>query len=86
MITIEEFKAIFEKETPEWDGDNVLQGAIIITKYIPEGDDVLTGADHDIIYSVSVEELINGGIEEGDVIALRKLNWMLTDGYLSCFV
>lgn len=65
-------------------GCNALKGLLIIQKYIPDAG--VSGADHDIIYSVSCDELIKEGITEDDVVELRKLNWMIHDDYMACFV
>jgi len=65
--------------------DNTLLGLNLINKYLPE-DDVLTGADHDIIYSVGVDQLLEAGLTKEDAIELRNLNWMTQDDYLACFV
>lgn len=66
-------------------GDNALQGAMIIAKYInPVEKDILCAAEHDIIYSVDVEDILNAGITEEDAIALAKLNWMIDTEYGEC--
>ena len=81
------FEEIMEGDNPvTWKGDNGLQGLIIISKYMKPDDDVLTGAGHDIIYSVGVQELLDGGITEEDATKLRNLNWMIQDDYLACYV
>jgi len=82
----EEFKEIMRRETTVlWDGDNALQGLNIISKYLP-GKKLLQGAAHDIIYSVDVNDLISAGITTKDVEELQRLNWMVEDDYLACFV
>lgn len=82
----EELEKIFEDTESKWDGDNAFQGLIIIRKYFPDKD-IICGADHDIIYSVDVDDMLEAGLSEKDAIALRKLNWMLHDGdCLACFV
>jgi len=83
-MTEERFEEIFEETESKWDGDNTYQGLQIIAKYT---DNVIQGAGHDIIFSEDIEMLIENGITEEDVIALRKLNWMIEDGtHLACFV
>lgn len=84
-MTYEKFEELFEETESKWDGDNAFQGLQIIAKYIKDKD-ILCGADHDIIYSVDVNELIEAEISEEDVIQLRKFNWMIEGGYLACFV
>ena len=86
-MTEEKFIKIFENEDTDWTGDNAFQGLTIIAKYInPLENDIICGADHDVMYSVDVNELIEAGIIEEDAKNLRKLNWMITEGYLECFV
>lgn len=72
----------------EWKGDNAFQGIQIIAKYIdPTEKTILEGASHATIYGPDIDELIEAGITEEDVIKLRKLNWMIEDeSYLACFV
>ena len=65
--------------------DNAFLGLQIIRKYLPQSG--IEGADHDIIWSVDVDKLINAGITEKDAIELRALNWMIEGyGYMACFV
>lgn len=83
-ITKEEFKAIFEKDSGSWEGDNVFQGLQILSKYTQN---LIEGACRDEIYSEYIDELIEAGITKEDVEELRRLNWMIEDdSYLSCFV
>ncbi len=65
---------------------NAFEGLKIINSYLPE-EVVITGADHDIIYSVFFDKIIKTDITINDVVMLRKLNWMVKDEYyLACFV
>lgn len=82
---IDKFK---EDKNPQWDGDNAFQGLQIIAKYIdPKKTYIICAAEHDIIYSVDIDELVEAGITEEDVYKLVNLNWMIEDNtYLSCFV
>ena len=85
-ITEEEFLEIFENEDTEWEGDNALQGLNIIAKYMGNKT-VLNGATHDMIHSVSIDDLIDNGITREDTNKLRMLSWMIEEqDYLSCFV
>lgn len=90
MITRERFEELFEGKSAlsEQAGlrDNALLGLIIINKYLPKMG--VEAAEHDIIYSGAVDELIKAGITEEDVITLRRLNWMIDefDEGLACFV
>lgn len=85
-MNVEQLEAIFDDESInfDWEGDNAMQGLLIITKYLPNRG--ITGADHDVIYSASVEEIVDAGITEKDVRELRRLNWMVEYGGLACFV
>jgi hypothetical protein len=64
--------------------NRALAGLKIIAKYLPAAG--VEGADHDVIYSVDVNEIVKAGITEEDAIQLRQLNWMIDDGYLAKFV
>lgn len=84
-MTPERFQEIFDNTKSEWEGDNALQGCIIISKYIdPKKEAILAAAEHDIIYSVDVEDILNAGITEEDAVALAKLNWMIDTEYGEC--
>lgn len=86
-MTFKEFNKILNQDnTGDYSGDNALQGLNIIAKYFKNDEDILTGADHDIIYSVSVDDLIKAKVTEEDARALRWLNWMIEDEYLACYV
>lgn len=65
---------------------NALLGLQIITKYLPESG--IEGAQHDVIFSATISEILEAGITEEDVIELRKLNWMIDESStgLACFV
>jgi len=85
-LTLEEVEEIFdvEHQLKGWEGDNAFQGLVIISKY---ADDLVQGADHDIIYSESVEKLIDTGMKREDFEQLSRLNWMVEEGeYLACYV
>ena len=66
-------------------GCNAVKGLLIIQKYLPlKG---IEAANHDVIYSANVADLIKAGITEDDAIELRRQNWMTEDdSYLACFV
>jgi hypothetical protein len=85
MITEEEFEEIMEAEDYDSssDVDGNLEGLIIQSKYF---DNVVCGADHDIVYGCDIDGLIEKGITKEDVILLRKYGWHTQDGYLACFV
>jgi len=87
-ITIEQFETIMNDESVESkfpEGDNALVGLNIIAKYLPRKG--IEGAEHDIIYSVDVEEIVEAGITEEDTRRLKELNWMIEEETcLACFV
>lgn len=87
MITREELETIFEETKSDWSGDNAFQGLTIISKYIKDKD-ILCAAEHDIIYSVDLDDIIEAGITQDDAVALSKLNWMIESEFdcLACFV
>ena len=83
-MTRAEFDEIFKNTGAKWDGDNAFKGLKILVKYT---DNLIVGADHDVIYSIGVDDLIERGITQNDCHKLRKLNWMINDDYyLACFV
>lgn len=67
-----------------YDDDNAFLGLQIIRKYMPKKG--ISGADHDVIYSVDVGELLEAGLTERDAEELRNLNWMIEENCLACFV
>lgn len=82
-MTEELFKEIFDSIEPDWKGDNCFNGMMVISKYT---DNIVTAAAKGIVYSITLKEIISLKISADDVIVLRKNNWMLTDGRLSCFI
>lgn len=86
MLTIDELEEIFKEDNDiDWKGDNALIGLNIISKYFPNKT-VLQGADHDIIYSVDIYEIVEAKLTTVDAIKLRNLNWMIQDDMLCCYV
>ncbi len=69
-----------------WEGDNAYKGLTIIAKYFNDKANLIEGADHDIIYSVGVREILDSGITELDAVALRNFNWRIEDDGLACYV
>ena len=70
-------------------GDATFQGLQIIAKYFdPEHyqTNIITGAEHDIIFSSSVEKIVEAGITEEDTLKLRNLNWTIQYDSLAHFV
>jgi len=89
MLDRELFETIMEDDDladlGRCEGCNALAGLNLIARYMPKAG--IEGADHDIIYSVDVDELLGSGLTEQDARKLRELNWMIyDDNYLACFV
>lgn len=83
-MTREEFIEIFQSEETKWEGDNCYQGLQILSKYT---DNLIQGADHDVVWGPDISKLIDAGITKEDATKLRLLNWMIEeDSYLACFV
>ena len=88
-MTEERFREIFEKDGSmeifsNLKDDNAFIGLQIIRKYLPTKG--VQGADHDVIYSVSVDDIVVAGITEEDAVYLRDINWMIENDGLACFV
>jgi hypothetical protein len=84
----EKFIEILDGGSGRWEGDNAIQGLKIIEKYIdPQKTHLIQAAQHDIIFSVGIDELVEAGITEQDAEELRRLDWMVEDDeYLACYV
>ncbi len=85
----EEIEKIFEESESKWKGDNAFQGLQIISKYFdPKKKEILCAAEHDVIYSVDIDDILKAGITKEDAETLAKLNWMIEDEFdcLACFV
>lgn len=83
MTRDEMFEIFKNNDFKDWEGDNALKGLIIISKYTPRA---IQCAEHDIIYSESINEFIEKGITEEDCIQLRKLNWHIDNDCLAHYV
>lgn len=81
-MTLEEATQIFNDADSRWSGDNALQGLQILRKYTTSN--VLCSAEHDIIYSIDVEEAIQAGMDRDDMMNLALLNWGIDEEF-SCF-
>jgi len=87
IMNIEEVLELFENDTPSihFEGDETLEGLNILAKYTKGS--VLCGAEHDKIYSVDIEEVLEAGITDEELIRLRGLGFMIDDcSYFSSFV
>ena len=82
-LTIQRVEELFDLVKDKWKGDNAYKGLQILSKYT---DNLIQGAGHDVIYSEDIYKLIEKGITEEDIIELSKLNWMVDDESLACFV
>ena len=51
-----------------------------------KGDNVFGGADHDVIFAMDIETLINNGITDEDIILLAKYTFHINDEYLQTYV
>jgi len=85
-ITREALFKIFKDTNSKWEGDNALQGLNILYKYADH--DVLLGAEHELIYSIGINEAIRNGLTKKDAGRLAELNWSIGDDndYFHCFV
>jgi len=83
-MTRERLTEIFEETDNKWEGDNAFQGLQILSKYTTK---LISGADHNIIYSVDIDEIVEDMTEE-DAIALAELNWSINpdNECFSCYV
>lgn len=79
-MEIERLEQILEETKSNWKGDNAFKGLQILAKYT---DEPIGAAEHDIIYSANVDEVLDC-ITEEDAIQLAKLNWMI-DSEGECF-
>ena len=84
-MTEEKLYEIFDEIDSKWTGDNCFKGLQILDKY-SNGDVVVCGAAHDMVYSMDVISAIENGLTEEDAEKLAKLNWIIDDGYFQCFV
>ena len=88
-MTQEELKAIFEETESDWDGDNVMQGLLIIAKYFDsKKETTMISVGYKILYSVDIQAIIDKGLTKEDAVKLRGLNWMIESkfNFISCFV
>jgi len=83
----EEITNIFENTESDLhniDGDSAFLGFQIISKYTKN---IIQGADHDIVYSIGIDEAIELNVTDEDLTELARLNWFINDGeYLASFV
>jgi len=84
-MTAEQLEKIFEETDSKWEGDNAFAGCKILAKYFP--DNVIQGANHDVIYGPDTDDLA-AVITEEDAKELALLNWHIdTESCcIACFV
>jgi hypothetical protein len=89
-MTEEEFVEIIKDDDIETNISgpcNACAGLDIIRKYLPKQG--IEGAEHDVIYSAMISEIVEAGITKEDAIKLCSLNWMIDEHSgegLACFV
>jgi len=85
LLTEEELLEIFEKDLPRDDSkdNSIFAGLLIIRKYIPGAG--IEAADHDIVFSVGADNLLEAGLTNEDAENLAKLDWMIDEDSLAHF-
>ena len=77
-MTKDEFTAIMDGKAEYNSGENrIMLGLQIITKYIPMSG--IEAAEHDIIYSAGVDEILEAGLTKEDAKELCRLGWQIDD-------
>jgi len=88
-ISYEEAEAILYSDNYRGviSGCNIMKGLLIISKYIdPDKEEILCHAEHDQIWSVELDELVDAGVTKEDLEQLNKLGWYTDEGALSRYV
>jgi len=86
-MTKEEVLELFSADefTERIEGDNTLEGLNILSKYTKQ--DVIAAAEHDIIYSADVDDVLEAGITDDELKRLRALGFMIEESsYFATFV
>jgi hypothetical protein len=73
ITTLEQFVELLGVEYEG--GGSAFDGLVIIAKYIENKRDIITAAEHDEIFSVGLEPLIEAGITIEDAKAIRVAGW-----------
>ena len=55
--------------------NKILMGLNIMVKYLPATGIIC--AEHDQVWSASIEDLLNAGLTEDDAVKLRNLGWRI---------
>ena len=85
-MTYEEFEEIMESDfsCSKTDRDcSIFLGLLIIREFLPKAG--IEAAQHDIVFSVGVDELIEAGITKEKAGDLRRLGWMIDEDSLAHF-
>lgn len=90
-MTAEEMINLYESGGIEskYEGDNLLQGMNILSKYIDTTKQrIIGGATHDEVWGPDLSKLENAGITIEDFTELMRLNWIcnMDSDCLSLFV
>lgn len=85
-MTREELEELFNSD---YESDNTVQSRIlagmnIIIKYCPDAD--IEAAEHDIIYSEYVDNVLEAGLTKEDAEQLHKYGWMIEEDSFAHFV
>lgn len=87
--TKNDFKTIFNNaERKSFNGDRILKGLIIMSKYIDIDKTTIIGTlAHDTMYTTTIDSLIEKDILKDDVIKLRELGFCIDDDWdgLVCY-
>lgn len=75
-MTRERLEELIDTEKSRTTGDGAFKGLLLLAQYFDVNKtDIITAAEHDEIYSVSVDELLKSGISELDVQSLARSGW-----------
>ena len=85
-MTVDELEKIMNEEydCEPTKKNEILAGLNIMVKYLPETGIIC--AQHDEVWSASIEDLLDAGLTEDDAIQLRKLGWRIDCDTMSHFV
>ena len=79
IMTIKELEAIYDEEAGYVEGDSIFQGLEILARYAG-GKRVIQAAEHDEIYSLRIEDVLEAGLTRGDAVDLRDFGWNISGG------
>lgn len=85
-MTIEELREIFSTDIPEFKF-TTMQGLSFIEDICLSAISVIQGAGNDVIYSVDLQDLIDGNITKEDAMNIRNSGFHVMDEtYLATYV